>query len=249
MSLLLLVLLVVLLGAGCSSSSTTATPTSSPTETPATVVATVTATASPTASPTPGPLLQDLRVTRLTIPALGIDSEVQLSQVIPDTSSAPPGCPALPPGQETLTVPERGLATPEVAFEGLENKAWVFGHSRWQGEPGLLAALEDIAVGDELIVDGVDRQTGAPITRQRYVVEGLYLTDRESGGDLVTADGPGEIPSRPLVILQTSVRETGENRSWLLDPEKVLAKASNLIEGDVDDPCKYLLLFVIARAA
>jgi hypothetical protein len=238
-------LLTVLLGAGCSSSST---PTPSPTGAPPTVVATASATASPTESPSPEPLLQDLRVTRLTIPALGIDSEVQRSQVIPDTSSVPPGCPALPAGQETLTVPEHGIATPEVAFEGLENKAWVFGHSRWQGEPGLLAALEDITVGDELLVDGVDRQTGASVTRQRYVVEGLYLTDRESGGDLVTADGPAEIPPRPLVILQTSVRESGENRSWLLDEEKVLAKASNLIQGDVDDPCKYLLLFVIARA-
>ena len=246
MSLLFLVLLV----AGCSSSSAPATPTSSPTEPPATVVvATVTATTSPIASPSPEPLLQDLRVTRLTIPALGIDSEVQRSQAIPDTSVVPPGCPAPPPGQQTLTVPERGLATPEVAFEGLENKAWVFGHSRWQGVPGVLGTLEDIDVGDELLVDGVDRQTGVSITRQRYVVEGLYLTDRESGGELVTADGPGEIPSRPLVILQTSVRETGENRPWILDQEKVLAKASNLIQGDVDDPCKYLLLFVIARAS
>lgn len=245
MSLLFLVLLV----AGCSSSSAPATATPSPTEPPATVVATVTATASPTASPSPEPLLQELRVTRLTIPALGIDSEVQLSQAIPDTSVVPAGCPAPPAGQETLTVPERGLATPEVAFEGLENKAWVYGHSRWQGEPGLLAALEDIAVGDELLVDGVDRQTGASVTRQRYVVEGLYLADRESGGELVTADGPAEIPSRTLVILQTSVRETGENRPWILDQEKVLAKASNLIQGDVDDPCKYLLLFVIARAS
>lgn len=244
-------LLLVLLGAGCSSASTPATPAPSPTGASATAVATATATvaASPTTSPSPEPLFQDLQVTRLSIPTLGIDAEVHRSQVIPDTSVVPPGCPAPPAGQQTLTVPERGIATPEVAFAGLENKAWVFGHSRWQGEPGLLAALADINVGDELLVDGVDRQTGAPITGQRYVVEGLYLTDRESGGDLVTADGPAEIPSRPLVILQTSVRESGENRSWLLDEEKLLAKASNLIEGDVDDPCKYLLLFVIARAS
>lgn len=213
-------LLVMLLVAGCASSSAPATATPSPTAPPAAAVATVTATTSPTSSPTPEPLLQDLRVTRLTIPALGIDSEVQLSQAIPDTSTVPPGCPAPPPGQQTLTVPERGIATPEVAFEGLANKAWIFGHSRWQGVPGVLGALEDIDVGDELMVDGVDRQTGAPITGQRYVVEGLYLTDRESGGELVTADGPEEIPPRPLVILQTSVRETGENRPWLLDEEK-----------------------------
>jgi len=241
-------LLLVLLVAGCSSSSAPAAATPSPTARPAAAVDTVTATTSPTAALSPEPLFQDLRVTRLTIPALGIDSEVQLSQAIPDISTVTPGCPAPPPGQQTLTVPERGLATPEVAFEGLENKAWVYGHSRWQGEPGLLAALEDITVGDELLVDGVDRQTGASVTRQRYVVEGLYLADRESGGELVTADGPEEIPPRPLVILQTSVRETGENRPWLLDEKKLLAKATDLIEGDVDDPCKYLLLFAIARA-
>jgi hypothetical protein len=194
-------------------------------------------------------VLRDIRVTRLTIPAVGIDSDVQLSQVVPDTSPVPPGCPAKPAGQTTLTVPEHGIATPEDAFDGLENKAWIFGHSRWQNVPGVLFVLQDLRLGDELFVEGMDRQAEAPIERRRYVVNGIYLTDVDSGGRLVTAESPDEIPAEPLVILQTSARASGENAGWLLDREQVLARAENLVEGDLADPCKYLLLFVIARAS
>jgi hypothetical protein len=98
-------------------------------------------------------------------------------------------------------------------------------------------------------VEGVDRVTGDPIARERYIVEAIYLTDTTSGGALVTADGPEEIPTQPTVILQTSARERGADKPWILDREKVLAKADSLIEGDLDDPCKYLLLFVVARSS
>ena len=36
---------------------------------------------------------------------------------------------------------------------------------------------------------------------------------------------------------------------WILDREPLLAKAEVLVEGDLDDQCTYLLLFVTARAA
>lgn len=98
-----------------------------------------------------------------------------------------------------LTIPAEGIATPEQAFAGLENKAWIFGHSRWQNQPGLFHALQDINIGDEVLIDGVDRRTGEPVIRQRFVVEGIYLTDKESGAELVTADDPRRSPSsRPL---------------------------------------------------
>ena len=190
-------------------------------------------------------MLLDLRASRLAIPSLGIDSAVQLSYALPNTGAQPPGCPARPPGEETLTVPEHGIATPERAFEGLENKAWIYGHSRWQNQPGLFYALQDISMGDELFVDGVDRTTGEQIAHRRFVVDGIYLTDTDSGGTLVTAS----IPEKPVVILQTSVREQGANKSWLLTQQKVFAKALNLVEGDLNDPCKYLLLFVVAESA
>jgi len=219
---------------------------------PATIeasAATSSATAPPTPEPTteapePTPEAWDARVTRLTIEALGIDAPVAGSEVVPDTSVAPPGCPPTPPGQDTLTVPNEGIATPEEAFDGLENVAWIFGHSRWQGVPGLFLALENIEVGDALLVEATDRTTGAPLPPRRFLVEGIYLADTDAGAALLADDAEG-----PAVILQTSVRETGAGRPWILDRDPLLARATNLVEGDLDDPCKYLLLFVVARAS
>lgn len=234
----------------------TAVPTASATAPPAAsptprVTASPTPAPAKTPKPTPGgrPGIQDTRATHLTIPAVGIDSPVVRSRAIPDTSPVPAGCPAPPAGQETLTVPSQGIATPEQAFEGLEHKAWIYGHSRWQSAPGVFFVLKDLALGDELFIDGFDRQTGDKVSKQRFRVEGLYLTDKDSGGALVTAGSPAEIPSVPMVILQTSVRESGPNKQWIFDRATVLARATNLVEGNLDDPCKYLLLFVIARAA
>jgi hypothetical protein len=236
--------LLALLAVGCGTADSPAAPptVTQPTSTPAPES---TPTPTPTSTAEPEPVAWDTRVDRLAVPALGIDSEVSGSHVVPDTSQAPPGCPAPPPGQETLTVPADGIATPEAALEGVENKAWIFGHSRWRGQPGLFHALQDINVGDELLIDGMDRGTGERVTGQRFAVEGIYLADKESGAELVGADRSSE----PTVILQTSVRETGADARWLLDQEQVLSRASNVVDGDLGDPCKYLLLFVIAAAS
>ena len=40
----------------------------------------------------------------------------------------------------------------------------------------------------------------------------------------------------------------GGGRPWILDRELLLSKAENIVEGDLDDPCKYLLLFVTASS-
>ncbi|GMU41180.1 MAG: hypothetical protein AMXMBFR23_20460 [Chloroflexota bacterium] len=218
---------------------------------PVTATPAITPVATPSPSPDPTEEatevvpVPDIRVTRLRIPSVGIDAPVGESQVVPNDAPPPPGCDPAPPGQTTLTVPPQGIVTPVDSFDGLEGRAWLFGHSRWQGEPGLLFALADLRAGDELVVDGVDRQTGEAVLDQRYVVEGIYLADRDSGRALVT----GEAAAAPSVILQTSVRESGEGRPWIFDREALTASASNLVEGDLDDPCKYLLLFVVARAA
>ena len=248
--------MLLLLTAGCGGDGAPAVPapvsttapvvTSSPTRTAA-----PTATQSPAATPAPppAPARQDIRAGRLRIPVLGIDAPVQGSQVIPDTSVPLPGCPAPPPGSTTLTVPNFGLATPDEALDRIENKAWIFGHSRWQSAPGLLLRLQDINVGDEVFVDGVVRHTREPVTGRRFVVEGLYVADIESGQTLVAAGTPAEIPAQPLVILQTSIREDGHGKPWILDQQRVLAKSRNVVQGSLDDPCKYLLLFVFARAS
>ncbi len=232
---------------------TTAATTASPTATATAVTPTPKATSAPTPQPTP-PLIPQpgqasIRASRLAIPALGIDAVVQASQVVLDTSPTTPGCPPTPPGQETFTVPEQGIATPVAAIEGLENKAWIFGHSRWLGAPGVFYRLQDINVGDEVFIDGVDRTTGERLAGRRFVVDGLYLADIESGGRLVTAGSAAETPAKPVVILQTSVREDGAGKQWILDRQTVIAKSRNLVEGDLNDPCKYLLLFVFAKAS
>ncbi len=226
-------------------------PTPSPTVTP---VATSTATATPAAptptstpSPTPTPeiIREDIRATHLTIAAVGIDADVQASVTVPFVYVPQPGCPPGPQDTETLTVPDQGIATPEEDIEGLENKAWIFGHSRWAGVPGVFYTLQDLSLGDEVIVDGVDRESGEPISQERFIVDGFYLADVDSGDSFLTNQDAADIPTKPIVILQTSVRERAD-LPWILDRDALLAKADNIVEGDIDDPCKYLLLFVTA---
>jgi hypothetical protein len=226
-------------------------PTPSPTEMTApspTLPPTATTEPSPTA--TPQVVRQDIRATRLSIPVLGIDSVVQESTTIPYTYIPPPGCPARDTEEtQTVTVPNQGIATPADNLEGLENRAWIFGHSRWLGVEGLFYGLQNLSPGDELFVDGFDRSSGEEISGKRFLVHELYLADTDSGEVLINAESPEDIPPEPEVVLQTSVREDGAGKSWILDQQTLLANATNTVEGDLDDPCKYLLLFVTARPA
>ena len=206
-------------------------------------------TATQTPPPTPPPIRRDIQATRLTISRLNIDAPVLTSRVTPYVYSPPPGCPPRPQDTSTVTVPNQGIATPVENFEGLENKAWIYGHSRWLGSPGTFFALQDINVGDELLIDGTERNTSERVERQRFIVDGLYLADMDSGATLINAAGPEDIPTKPLVILQTSVREEGAGKTWIFDRSKLLAKSKNLVEGNLDDPCRYLLFFVFASAS
>jgi hypothetical protein len=232
---------LAILLAACGSGSADPTATPEPTLTRPTEV--------PTAlpSPTPEVVRQDIRASHLTIPALGIDSDVQLSQTISYVYTPPPGCPGKTEDTDTLTTPNQGIATPQDDIDGLENKAWIFGHSRWQGTPGVFSNLEDLDPGDEVFVDGVDRATGEELSHERFVVNGLYLADTDSGEDFLTATKPEDVPAKPEVVLQTSVREDGAGKQWILDQQTLLAKARNIVQGDLSDPCKYLLLFVTAQ--
>ncbi|HEX5368723.1 MAG TPA: sortase [Dehalococcoidia bacterium] len=225
-----------------SSSAAQPAPTASATLTPS-----PTATASPTA--TPAPMIQDVLAERLVIPSLNLDAPVQKSETVPYTYTPPAGCPGEFEDTTTVTVPDSGIATPADALDGLENKIWIFGHSRFQGTPGLFHGLEDLKVGDKVYVDGVDRTTSQAITNEQFVVNGIYLADTDSGGSLLNSSGPDDIPARTTLVLQTSVRERGQGAPWLLDQGKLLAGATNIVKGDLDDPCKYLLLFVTAESS
>jgi hypothetical protein len=238
----LLVALFAALVLACSSGNTPAPPSPIPAS-PTEALATLT----PTPSLERQVVRRDIQASRLVIPSLGIDSNVQLSRTVPYTYTPPPGCPAKPQDTETLTVPDQGIATPAESLEGLENKAWIFGHSRWQGRPGVLFSLGDINVGAELFLDGVDRATGERLVQQRFVVDAIYLTDVDSGSELINAGSPADIPAEPIVVLQTSVRQDGAGSQWILSQQRLLSTAVNLVAGDINDPCKYLLLFVFAR--
>jgi hypothetical protein len=205
-----------------------------------------TATVIPTATPVPI-VRQDILASRLAIPALNIDLPVALAQEVPYIDMPLPGCPG-DDSETTLTVPNSGIATPDKLVEGLENKAWILGHSRFAGVAQAFFALQDINLGDEVIVSGKDRATGAAVEAKRFVVDGIYVTDTESGEEILNND-TGVIPPKPLVVLQTSVREDGAGKQWILDRAKLTAKAKTVVEGDINDPCKYLLLFVFATAA
>jgi hypothetical protein len=235
-------------GSTASSPSPTSSPAATATESPSATLSPPTATFTATAvpSPTPTPVHEDIRATHLTVPALGIDSEVQAAPTVPYVYVPDPGCPPEPADSETVDVPTQGIATPEDSLEGLENKAWIFGHSRWSGVPGIFFSLVDVSLGDELFIDGVDRESGLTVTAERFVVDGIYLADTDSGETLLTSEDAADIPQKPIVVLQTSVRERGVDRPWILDRQALLAKATNLVQGDLDDPCKYLLLFVTA---
>jgi hypothetical protein len=169
-----------------------------------------------------------------------------MGETVPYVYVPAPGCPPGPDSNESVTVPDQGIATPADNLEGLENKAWIYGHSRWLGLPGLFFGLQDLDLGDELVLDGVDRETGEALSGIRYVVDGIYLADIDSGESFLTAAGEDEVPAEPIVVLQTSVRERGAGRPWILDRARLTAKAENIVEGDLDDPCKYLLLFITA---
>ena len=229
----------------CGSGSSKPTPTIE-----ATSAATLTPVPSPTATstpaPTPTPVIEDVLADHLTIPSIDIDAPVQKSETVPYTYTPPPGCPGEYEDTTTVTVPTSGIATPADALDGLQNKIWIFGHSRWLGVPGLFYALQDLNVGDKIYVDGVDRTTNQLVTHEEFDVNGIYLADTDSGDSLLNASGPDDVPAKTTLVLQTSVRERGAGAQWLLDQDKLLAKATNVVKGDLGDPCKYLLLFVTA---
>jgi hypothetical protein len=211
-------------------------------EAPATAVP-PTATPLPTPTPTPVIVRRDIFADHLVIPSLKIDAPVQPSQTIPYVDTPLPGCPGDTTSTDTLVVPTSGVATPAKGEEGLENKAWIFGHSRYLGAPQTFFALQNINIGDEVIIDGKDRATNARLTNQRFIINRIYITDTDSGGELLSADSPEQIPHMPQVILQTSVRESGAGKQWILDRDRLSAKAKVQVDGDINDPCKYLLMF------
>lgn len=146
-----------------------------------------------------------------------------------------------------LDVPEQGIATPNGSIGKTDvNNIWIYGHSRWMGVPQLLYSLKDINLGDLITIDGqiIPQQK---TSRLNFTVDKILLEDRESAVKEIN----DEKPNLPRLIIQTSVRENGTDsngnaKPWIFNRNAIEKKAQPKIEGDVNDPKKYLLLFVIA---
>jgi hypothetical protein len=47
--------------------------------------------------------------------------------------------------------------------------------------------------------------------------------------------------------MNTSARANGAGSPWILDRDKIVSRATDHFEGDINDPCKYLELWIIAE--
>lgn len=170
----------------------------------------------------------------LTIPTLGL-VQVEITKIVMKRN-----------GQ--LDVPEQGIATPNGSIGKTDtNNIWIYGHSRWMGIPQLLYSLKDINLGDLITIDGqmIPQQKTSKLN---FTVDKILLEDRESAIKEIN----DEKPNLPRLIIQTSVREngtdsTGNAKPWIFNRNAIEKKAQSKIEGEINDPSKYLFLFVIAQ--
>ena len=167
--------------------------------------------------------------TGLAIPALGIDAPIAPAE--------------LSDGGHEIVVPESGLVSPNrLLGDDAINRIWVLGHSRGHLVPQLLYTVGDLEAGDHIEVAGSDLATGRPLPTLTFEVERLVVADVETTGKYVY----GPPPDAPQLVIQTSARQAWDP-AWILDRERLLAKAELDLAGDIDDLARYLLLLVTAR--
>jgi len=142
-----------------------------------------------------------------------------------------------------VSVPDVGIATPPPKIDNLPRVTWVYAHSFINGEKGTFVNLNHLSVGDQIFINGHDEEGRADVYNYTYEVGGFFLADKESGGKLASEFNKSE--EGEILLLQTSVRENG-SKKWLIPKNEILGKAINVVEGDLEDPSRYLLLFVIA---
>lgn len=172
-------------------------------------------------------LVKDLIPSRVSIPSINL-KDISVNRTPLDEK------------QKVPVVSDHGGVTPDFKVLSMENKIWIFGHSSWQGVPQDLYRLQDINKGDEVVIDVQERETQKRYDNLKFTIQDLVLTDTDGGTDLLNS---GEAPIFPYLMMQTSVREDGVGKKWILNRDLLMSKARVLIEGDIDDPTKYLLLF------
>lgn len=142
-----------------------------------------------------------------------------------------------------LSVPDFGIATPPEGIDNLPNVTWIYGHSSYKGEKGIFASLDRLEIGDPVYLDGRIEGSSQKFKGIRFLVDNFYLADKESGRKLTAHIN--NTSEKPVLLMQTSVRED-KSQKWLFKKEDIISKTTNTIDGDVDDPDKYILLFVSA---
>lgn len=142
--------------------------------------------------------------------------------------------------------PETGIATPIEFPSYLSNTTYIFGHSRQKGIPQLFNSLSETEIGDVITIDdGVNRLTGGYVENFNYQVadRGIIVADMEAASKIIFS-----VRQRiPRIILQTSLKQSGENATFLMDFNKLQKKALLDTKRDLDDPKSYLLLLVIGE--
>lgn len=196
-------------------------------------------TPSPTPEPqeTPSPLRIKLAPTKITIPSLGLNFEpIQQSSYVKQKN-----------GDEILSVPPQGIATPNHDIEeyGINKIIW-FGHSRWNNVTQPLSKLQFLNPGNLIIVDCTQPETPKRFINLVYVVENIFIADRETLDKIYK-----ETASSPIMIFHTTARVSGTDDfgnpiPWITG-QVVEDKAESRIEGDINDTKKYLFVVGIAR--
>ncbi len=202
-------------------------------------------TPTPTAAPTP-PAQPDARAAAATPPELRLNllahtleiPALQLRTVVRPAESTRNAL-----GRPEIVVPDHGLVTANAMLgRNAINNIWILGHSRWMGVPQLLFRLPELRVGDDILVAGQERTTNTDVPLLTFRTQRLVLTDIDSAPKELY----GARPRIPRVVLQTSARQAGD-AAWILDRRAIEAKAERRLDGDIDDPRKYLLLLVIGE--
>lgn len=142
--------------------------------------------------------------------------------------------------------PETGIATPIEFPPYLANTTYIFGHSRQKNIPQIFNSLGEAEIGDTITIDdGVDRLTEGFIENLIYRVpeRGIVVTDLETAGKIIFS-----VRQRtPRIILQTSLKQSYEGATFLMDFNKLQKKALVQTTRNLNDPNSYLLLLVIGE--
>lgn len=181
----------------------------------------------------PRPLRLAIVPKRLSIPSMGIynlDIQLGKTEKLSDKKSQ-------------FIAPPEGIATANnVLGRGNNNTIWIYGHSRLNGIPQTFYGLQDLKPGEKIVIDGDDITRDRILEGLEFEVEDRVLGDMTSGEKLIFSGGT----RYPRVVLQTSVRESGD-KPWIFNRVKIENSTVSIIEDSVDNPSKYLLLFIVLK--